>query len=127
MLYGGVRKACQIASFVVVYFRNYSPYAVQRLQYLLPEHVAHRAVSDNAAVLDSDQPLTVSCCMIEVMHDHDDDNVPCLIQMYDQFHQIQLMVNVQIGRRFVQKQNLRLFGNRHGKPGPLPFTAGQGR
>ena len=60
------------------------------------------------------------------MEDHDHGQSFFPIQPAHQLQHFQLMTDIQIGRRFVQDQNLRLLGQRHGDPHALPLAAGEG-
>ena len=63
--------------------------------------------------------------IIQIMHDHD-NGYPCfLIKPRNQFHKLQLVMNIQKSRRFIKQQDFRFLRQGHRQPGALPFTAGK--
>ena len=59
------------------------------------------------------------------MQNHNNSLSP-VSQITQKFHQIQLVGNIQMGGRFVQKYIVRILGQSHGNIGSLTHTSGQG-
>ena len=59
------------------------------------------------------------------MEDHDHHRMGRLIQMGNEFHEVELMMDIEIRRRFVEKEDFRFFRQSQGQPGALPFAAGK--
>ena len=60
------------------------------------------------------------------MQDHHDRDTGAGVQGLEQLEDLELVAEVQKGRRLVEQQNRGLLGEGHGDPRPLALTAGQG-
>ena len=57
------------------------------------------------------------------MQDDDDGLLPALIDAAQEVEDAQLVVHIEIRRRFVQQEYGRILGQQDGQPGPLLFAA----
>ena len=61
--------------------------------------------------------------LIHVVQDDDDGLLPALIDAAQEVEDAQLVVHIEIRRRFVQQEYGRILGQQDGQPGPLLFAA----
>ncbi len=83
------------------------------------------ARSDDGAVAHHDQMIAVSDREIEVVQHHHHGAPHFLVELIHQVEDFHRVREVQIGSRFVEKQNVGSLGESHRDPGSLALTAGQ--
>ena len=77
------------------------------------------------AVLHGDQVLGVAGGQVQVVQ-HDDDGAAALgVQPADQVEDVDLVGEVEVGRRLVEQQQVGALRERHRDPGALPLAAGE--
>ena len=85
----------------------------------LCEHFLGCAEANDMAVLHDKESVTVHCCDVQVMDRRDDGQIKAF---YD-IHQLQLILDIEVVRRFVKDQARRLLRKRAGQNDPLLFAA----
>ena len=92
---------------------------------LLGHHVGGRALGHDPAVLHGDEVVGVAGGLVEVVQ-HQDDGAPLRrVEVRQQVEHLDLVGEVEEGRRLVEQQQVGALGQRHGDPHPLPLPAGQ--
>src|SRR5687768_14991481 len=90
-------------------------------------HRLRRAVGVDRSLAQHDDPAGVARGLVEVVQDHYDRELVLAVQGLDQFEDLELVVEVEEGRRFVEEEDERLLGEGHRQPHALTFAAGERR
>ena len=61
--------------------------------------------------------------LVEVVQDHDDRQLVLAVEGLDQVKDLELVVEVEEGRRLVEQEDAGLLGERHRQPDTLAFAA----
>ena len=69
-----------------------------------------------------DEIIRVARCQIQVVQDHDDRRAPCPVQVGQEIEHLDLVVDIQEGRRLVEQQDIGLLGKCHGDPDALTLA-----
>ncbi|CAH0141384.1 hypothetical protein SRABI02_00536 [Plantibacter cousiniae] len=80
------------------------------------------ALGDDRAVAHRDEMRRIAGGVVEVVEDRDEGGATA-VQIREQLHQLDLVRDVEEGRRLVEQQVLRLLGECHRDPDTLPLAA----
>ena len=80
---------------------------------------------DDRAVLHHDDQVAVAGRQVEVVQHHHDGAAALAVEPGDQVEHLDLVGEVEEGRRLVEQQQVGVLGQRHRDPGPLPLAAGE--
>ena len=63
--------------------------------------------------------------MVQIMDNHYYSKSQLFVELIKQLHNLQLVTDIKIGRRFIEQQHLRSLRQRHCYPGALTLAAAQ--
>ena len=72
-----------------------------------------------------DEIVGVAGGKVEVVQDHDDRHARFVVEVRQEVENLDLVGDIEEGRRFVQKQDVGALGQRHGDPDALALSAGE--
>ena len=81
--------------------------------------------ADQPPVFHDDHFVGILPGLVHIVENDDDGLLPVLVDAAQEVEDAQLMMHVEVRRRFVQQEDGCILGQQDGQPGPLLFPAGQ--